>query len=63
MNQRALVLAELDAMSEPLVAEVLDFCLFLKTRRRSVTDEALLSEAVLARDWLTPEEDEAWSTL
>ena len=63
MNQRALVVAELDAMSEPLVAEVLDFCLFLKTRHRPISDEVILTEAVLARDWLTPEEDEAWSTL
>ena len=63
MSQRALVVAELDSMSEPLVAEVLDFCLFLKTRHRRASEEALLSEAVLARDWLTPEEDKAWSTL
>ena len=26
-------------------------------------EEALLSEAALAEDWLKPEEDEAWATL
>lgn len=50
-------------MSEPLVAEVLDFCLFLKSRHPHASEEALLSEAVLAKDWLTPEEDDAWSAL
>jgi antitoxin component of MazEF toxin-antitoxin module len=28
-----------------------------------VSETALLSERVLARDWLLPEEDEAWSSL
>jgi hypothetical protein len=28
-----------------------------------VTETALLSEAALARDWMRPEEDEAWSHL
>ena len=63
MSQHALVAAELEGMSESLIAEVLDFCLFLKARHHRVSEEALLSEATLAKDWLTPEEEEAWSTL
>jgi hypothetical protein len=35
-----------------------------KPRRvRPVPTTALLSERALARDWLTPEEDEAWAHL
>jgi len=30
---------------------------------RKASDTALLSEQVLARDWLRPEEDEAWASL
>jgi hypothetical protein len=63
MNARARVVSELDGMSEPLVAEVLDFCLFLKSRHRRVSEETLLTEPLIAREWLTPEEDEAWSAL
>lgn len=30
---------------------------------KKTPDTALLSEKVLARDWLRPEEDEAWASL
>ncbi len=30
---------------------------------KKISDTALLSEKVLARDWLRPEEDEAWASL
>lgn len=63
MNARARVVTELDGMSEPLVAEVLDFCLFLKARHGRASEEAILTEPMLTREWLTPEEDEAWSAL
>lgn len=31
--------------------------------KRKVSEAMLLSEKVLARDWLRPEEDEAWASL
>lgn len=34
-----------------------------KSKRKGVGEEALLSEAVLAKDWLRPEEDRAWASL
>ena len=54
--------------------EVYDFIVFLSTREKSKTDlrEAgksysidtmLASEAVLRRDWDSPEEDAAWANL
>ncbi|MBW4061958.1 hypothetical protein HJC99_05300 [Candidatus Saccharibacteria bacterium] len=33
------------------------------TRDPKISETMLLSEKVLARDWLRPEEDEAWSSL
>jgi len=44
--------------------EVLDFIRFLKSqRRRSVPETVHASEAILRKEWLLPEEDEAWSDL
>jgi len=52
---------ELDALPEPALQEVL--ALIRARKRRGVTITALLSEAALAEDWLSPEEDEAWADL
>jgi hypothetical protein len=37
--------------------------LMAKARPVAVSDEALISEALLAEDWLRPEEDLAWASL
>jgi hypothetical protein len=37
--------------------------LLAKARPISVGEEALLSESLLAKDWLRPEEDVAWANL
>jgi hypothetical protein len=34
-----------------------------RVKKLKAGEEALLSEALLARDWLRPEEDEAWRDL
>ena len=52
---------ELETLPEELSIEVLDFARYLKLRR--ARGDALLGEAVLARDWDTPEEDEAGQDL
>ena len=63
------VFHELKVLPEPYQAEVLDFVEFLrgKAKRRSEPSEGLqtmlATEAVLRRDWDSPEEDEAWSDL
>jgi hypothetical protein len=63
------VFHELEILPEPYQAEVLDFVEFLRSRvkKRSDPSEALrtmyATEAVLSRDWDSPEEDAAWSDL
>jgi len=43
---------------------VIDFIRFLKAKHtKAQLETALLSEAALGRDWLQPEEDEAWQDL
>ncbi|KAA0228720.1 DUF2281 domain-containing protein [Fimbriimonadia bacterium ATM] len=37
--------------------------LLAKARKVRAGEEALLSELVLAKDWLRPEEDQAWANL
>jgi hypothetical protein len=64
MHLKELIIQELDQSSEWLLAEVLDFLKFLKAKSRQETLEvSLLSESSLQKDWLRPEEDEAWQDL
>jgi hypothetical protein len=64
MTKRALLLKTIEEAPDPMVDEVLRF---VETLRRKDFDEiaetALASEYVLGRDWLLPEEDEAWKDL
>jgi hypothetical protein len=47
-----------------LLEEAADFLMFLKARRSGRNyDALLLSYDVLAKDWLSPEEDAAWEYL
>jgi hypothetical protein len=64
MSTRDLIERELDVLPELLQREVYDFARFLRMKSDSETfDGMLASEAVLARDWNTPEEDSAWANL
>jgi hypothetical protein len=63
---KELLLQELEGMPDSLLTEVLNYLQYLKFRQKmAVTDAtaatASISESVLAKDWLRPEEDEAWS--
>ena len=60
MTQEAI--QELESLPEELLVEVIDFARYLKARRARAND-ALLSEAALARGWDMHEEDEAWQDL
>jgi len=63
MEQKKLLVQELEDLPEDFVAEVLDFVRFLKMKViQQRRETALLSEAAL-QDWLRPEEDEAWRDL
>ena len=64
MSVKELLAKELENAPEPLLEEVLDFTRFLKSKRDLAGRElAILSESSLSKDWLSPEEDEAWAGL
>ncbi len=64
MSKKDLLINEIEQVPETLLDEVLDFVHFLKEKilkeRLGVT---ILSESSLKKDWLRPEEDEAWQSL
>ncbi len=64
MSTKELLMNEIEEVPEPFLAEVLDFVLFLKAKiAREKLDLAVASESSLSKDWLKPEEDEAWQNL
>ena len=64
MNKKELILNEIEKVPEPLLEEILDFVRFLKTKVVGERMEtAVSSESSLKKDWLKPEEDEAWRDL
>jgi hypothetical protein len=63
MDKVAVLMKELEEVPEPLLDEVLDFVKFLKYKNVERLESALLSEAALAKDWASPEEEQAWQDL
>ncbi len=65
MNSKEQIVQEIEYIPEPLLNEILDFIQFLKYKHlpQEKFETALLSESSLQKDWLTPEEDEAWKHL
>ena len=63
MTTKELLFSEIEDAPEPLLAEILDFIQFLKHKIRPGLETALSSQAALAKDWLSPEEDDAWQNL
>ena len=64
MSTKEALLQELDSVPEAVLDEVLDFVQFLRAKAASEGRlTALASESALAKDWLRPEEDEAWKDL
>jgi len=64
MSTKELLLNEINEVPEPLLIEVLDFVHFLKEKAiRKKLDIAIMSEYSLSKDWLKPEEEEAWQNL
>ena len=56
--------SELEHVPDAVLDEVLDFVHFLKTRIATEgLSTAIVSESALRKDWLRPEEDEAWQNL
>lgn len=64
MSTMQLIEQEIIALPEPQQREVYDFARFLRIKTQDDSFDGLIaSEAVLARDWDTPEEDAAWASL
>lgn len=60
-NVKKQLLSEINQTPDSILKEVLDFLLFVRAKeiQQEQLDVTLLSEPILAEDWLTPEEDEA----
>lgn len=64
MTKRESLLKELDRVPDSVLDEVADFIRFLQVRvARDSMAAAVASESSLRKDWLRPEEDEAWQDL
>ncbi|MEA3223373.1 MAG: DUF2281 domain-containing protein [Thermodesulfobacteriota bacterium] len=64
MSKKELLLSEIENIPEPFLDEILDFVHFLRTKITKERFElAIASESSLKKDWLTPDEDEAWQNL
>lgn len=58
------VLREIHQASNPMLSRVLDYIRLLKAKEeKEGWDFAIASESSLEKDWLKPEEDEAWKDL
>ena len=64
MSTRELIRSELDRVPDSALEEILAFVRLLKaeTPAQSLGD-AIASESSLRKDWLKPEEDQAWADL
>ncbi|WP_321506786.1 hypothetical protein [uncultured Methanoregula sp.] len=56
------IIRELHQVPRQHYREILDF-IRMKKKKGAVPDTALASESSLKKDWLRPEEDEAWANL
>ena len=64
MKTKELIQKEIEVFPEPYLEEVLDFIHLLKEKAsKNRMETAILSESVLAKDCLSPDEDEAWKNL
>lgn len=64
MGKKEILVRELEEVPEPYIDEVLDFVHYLKIKIvRDGVAMAKASESSLGKDWLRPEEDEAWRGL
>ena len=64
MGKKDLLIKEISQVPEPLLEEALDFVHFLKAKIvKERLDTSIDSESSLKKDWLRPEEDEAWKRM
>ena len=64
MTKKDILYKEIEDIPENMLDEVLDFVEYLKLKvSKDKLETTLLSELALKKDWLLPEEDEAWKNL
>ncbi|NBD18222.1 MAG: DUF2281 domain-containing protein [Cyanobacteria bacterium] len=65
MDAKESLFAKIEQIPESFYPEVLNFVEYLKYKHhlQQKTETAFLSESVMAKDWSTTEEDEAWQHL
>lgn len=65
MMPKEKIIEEIESLPDYLLDEVVDFIGYLKIRNinKRYNDIILASQESLSKDWLKPEEDEAWSNL
>ena len=63
MTRKELIVREIEQVPETLLNQVLEFVRLLKARADNSFGVTALSESSLKKDWLRPEEDEAWQDL
>ncbi len=63
MSKRELITRELGYMPEQDLDRLLAYLRSLKEAHAETAMPTLVAESSLAKDWLTPEEDEAWANL
>ncbi|VXD24945.1 conserved hypothetical protein [Planktothrix serta PCC 8927] len=64
MNRKELLIKEVENSPDFILQEVWDFLQFLKAKyQQDKLEMSVISESSLQKDWLQPEEDEAWQNL
>lgn len=64
MTQKELIIKDVEEIPDALLDELADFLRFLKMKAvEEKFSSALMSESSLKKDWLRPEENEAWKDL
>lgn len=64
MLQKEMLHREIDSLPDEYADEILSFVKYLKRKySKEIMEATLLSESSLRKDWLAPEEDEAWQDL
>jgi hypothetical protein len=62
INKLEVISYEIQQVPESFLDEILDFVHFLQLKATK-QETAIASESSLKKDWLRPEEDEAWQDL
>ena len=64
MQSKDILHKEIDSLPDEYAGEILDILNYVKRKHAKENMEVtLLSETSLRKDWLSPEEDEAWQDL